>query len=43
MCWAIEALKIANKPIVAMMNIGGMGDRNGVSTGDCAVAMAKWG
>ncbi|XP_065061254.1 S-methylmethionine--homocysteine S-methyltransferase BHMT2-like isoform X1 [Rhopilema esculentum] len=43
MCWAIEALRKANKPIVAMMNIGGMGDRNGVSTGDCAVEMAKWG
>ncbi|XP_065061320.1 betaine--homocysteine S-methyltransferase 1-like [Rhopilema esculentum] len=43
MCWAIEALKKTKKPVVAMMNIGGMGDRNGVSTGDCAVAMAKAG
>ena len=43
MCWAIESLKRTNKPIVAMMNIGGMGDRSGVSTPECAVRMAEAG
>ena len=43
MCWAIESLKKTNKPIVAMMNIGGMGDRTGISTADCALKMADAG
>ena len=41
--WAIESLKMFDKPIVAMMNIGGNGDRVGVSTADCAVRMAEAG
>ena len=43
MCWAIECLKKTNKPVVAMMNIGGMGDRTGVPTADCALKMAEAG
>jgi len=43
MCWAIESLKETGKPVVAMMNIGGMGDRTGISTAQCALKMAKAG
>eukprot|EP00794_Sanderia_malayensis_P015198 gene15198-16767_t len=43
-CWAIETLKKANKPIVAMMNIGPMGDASSaMTTGQCAVKMAEAG
>jgi len=42
-CWAIECLKKTKKPVVAMMNIGGMGDRTGISTADCALKMAEAG
>ena len=42
-CWAIECLKKTKKPVVAMMNIGGMGDRIGISTADCALKMAEAG
>eukprot|EP00794_Sanderia_malayensis_P014943 gene14943-16484_t len=43
-CWAIETLKKANKPVVAMMNIGPMGDAStSMTTGQCAVKMAEAG
>ena len=41
--WAIEAAKETGKPVVASMCIGPHKDKNGVSTGECAVRMAKAG
>eukprot|EP00112_Aurelia_sp_Birch-Aquarium-sp1_P002081 Seg1226.9 transcript_id=Seg1226.9/GoldUCD/mRNA.D3Y31 product="Betaine-homocysteine S-methyltransferase 1" protein_id=Seg1226.9/GoldUCD/D3Y31 len=43
-CWAIETLKQSGKPVIASMCIGEFGDwESNVSTGDCAVKMAKAG
>jgi len=41
--WAIELCRKYNKPIAATMAIGPKGDRSGVSSGECAVRMAKAG
>ena len=41
--WAIEVCKQTGKATAASMCIGEDGDMHGVSTGDCAVRMAKAG
>ena len=41
--WAIEEGKKTGLPVAATMCIGPEGDLHGVSTGDCAVRMAKAG
>ena len=41
--WAIEVAKETNKPVAASMCIGVDGDLHGISTGECAVRMAKAG
>jgi len=41
--WAIESLKKSGLPVCASMCIGPQGDVHGVSTGECAVRMAKAG
>ena len=39
--WAIEVCKEFDKPIVATMCIGPMGDMRDVSAGECAVRMSR--
>jgi len=41
--WAIEVATSTSLPVAATMCIGPDGDMHGVSTGDCAVRMAKAG
>ncbi len=41
--WAIEVCKEGKVPVAASMCIGPDGDLHGVSTGECAVRMAKAG
>ncbi|XP_068751236.1 betaine--homocysteine S-methyltransferase 1-like isoform X1 [Montipora capricornis] len=41
--WAVEVMKSTGKPIAMTMCIGPLGDRNGVSPGECAVGLAKAG
>lgn len=41
--WAIEVLKESDKPVCATMCINDQGDLHGVSTGECAIRMAKAG
>ncbi len=41
--WAIQLARGYGKPVAATMCIGKFGDGDGVSTGECAVRMAKAG
>lgn len=41
--WAVHILKASGKPVAATLCISPMGDRNGVSPGDCAVRLVKAG
>ena len=41
--WAIEVCKETGMPVAASMCIGPDGDLHGITTGDCAVRMAKAG
>ena len=41
--WAIEVCKATGMPVAASMCIGPLGDLHGVSSGECAVRMARAG
>ncbi len=41
--WAIETMKDYNIPVACTMRICGIGDKDGVSTEECAVRMAEAG
>ena len=41
--WAVEVLKGTGLPVAASLAIGPEGDLHGVSTGECAVRLAKAG
>lgn len=41
--WALEVATKLGKPVAASMPLGPMGEKNGVSVGECAVRMAKGG
>lgn len=41
--WVVEVMKNTGKPTAITMSIGPAGDSNNVSTGECAVKLAKAG